>query len=287
MKSKTLVFISYAREDYAKARKLYNSLKAYPFLDPWLDKEKLLPGEDWELKITEVIHQSHFFILVLSKNSLTKQGYVQKEVKKALDRLDYFPPGGIYIIPVRIDDCQPSQEQLKRLHWVDLFRNWNYGLERVVEVIQRSQIKVSQKSRKPTPKKTVEIVDQPLQIEPKKERTIRTQALKPKQVVRRKTSKALAIRKQLSKDLHDNISNYATYLWYRELLPNKLITSEDYDNARKSIPNWTNQAKKQWLKELLYLGVLEYDSKQQLQFTNLGINLLDILVDPDKYGYFG
>jgi len=36
---------------------------------------------------------------------ITKQGFVQKEIRFALDIADEHPPGRIFIIPVRLVDC--------------------------------------------------------------------------------------------------------------------------------------------------------------------------------------
>ncbi len=43
--AKTVVFISYAREDFTHAERLYNELKKAGF-EPWLDKHNLIPGQD-------------------------------------------------------------------------------------------------------------------------------------------------------------------------------------------------------------------------------------------------
>ncbi|MBI5251913.1 MAG: hypothetical protein HY912_20670 [Desulfomonile tiedjei] len=32
-------------------RELYQRLLAEGWIDPWLDEEKLLPGQDWDMKI--------------------------------------------------------------------------------------------------------------------------------------------------------------------------------------------------------------------------------------------
>ncbi len=47
------VFISYAREDSSSANRLYESLRQYPDLSPWLDKKNLVGGTSWEDSIKE------------------------------------------------------------------------------------------------------------------------------------------------------------------------------------------------------------------------------------------
>jgi len=56
-----LVFISYAKEDSDAARRIYNDLRVAG-LNPWLDKESLLPGQNWEIEIRKAIKSSRYFI---------------------------------------------------------------------------------------------------------------------------------------------------------------------------------------------------------------------------------
>ena len=125
-------FISYAREDRAAAKRLYKDLKAIG-ADPWLDEEDLLPGQTWDLEINQAIKHCSHFIALISGNSVNKRGYVQKELRKALDILDEYSPGEIFVIPARLDDSEPSHEKLSKLHWVDLFPSWEMGVEKIAK----------------------------------------------------------------------------------------------------------------------------------------------------------
>jgi|CXWL01.1.fsa_nt_gi hypothetical protein len=129
------IFISYAKEDTSEAKKLFQSLRKFREISPWLDSENLLPGMDWEEEISNAIEKSRFVILVLSSNSVTKTGFLQKEVKKAIDRLLYFPPGKIFIIPIRIDICEPKYAELRKIHYVDMFPDWDIGIKKIVASI--------------------------------------------------------------------------------------------------------------------------------------------------------
>ena len=114
------IFISYASQDIAAARVLYQRLKSEPWIEPWFDKENLLPGQDWNLEITKGLRAADVIIVCLSKESVAKEGYVQKEFKRAVDFADEKPEGTIYVIPLRLDDCiTPSQ--FLRWQWVDYF----------------------------------------------------------------------------------------------------------------------------------------------------------------------
>jgi hypothetical protein len=129
-----MAFISYAHEDEVAARKLYSDLKNSG-ANPWLDKECLIPGQKWEIAIKQAIKNSDFFLAVLSSTSEEKRGYVQKEISQALDILDEFPESRIFLIPIRLDECKPSHEKLKDLHWADMFPIWDKGLEKIISVL--------------------------------------------------------------------------------------------------------------------------------------------------------
>ncbi len=125
------VFISYASEDVDAALKLYIDLKAAG-ARPWIDRKDLKAGQRWPRAIEEAISHSRYFIALLSSRSIDKRGYVQKEVRKAIDALKEFPDHDIFIIQVRLDDCKPENLELRDLHRVDLFPDWNSGLEQIL-----------------------------------------------------------------------------------------------------------------------------------------------------------
>jgi len=128
------VFISYAREDYHIAKRLYEDFKVHG-IKPWLDKEDLLVGQNWHIAIDQAIKKSNFFCALLSSKSVSKIGYVQKELKKALNILDNYPSSDIYLLPVRINDCEPLDEKLLNIHWTDLFPSYTAGLQKILRVI--------------------------------------------------------------------------------------------------------------------------------------------------------
>lgn len=120
-------FISYAREDRDMAVKLRNDLVELG-ARPWLDKFDLVPGQNWERAVTAALQRSTHFIALISTHSVNKRGFVQKELREALTILETFPPDHIFIVPVRLDSTQPAHEGLRRLHWVDLFEDYEAGL---------------------------------------------------------------------------------------------------------------------------------------------------------------
>jgi hypothetical protein len=108
------IFLCHASEDRAMVLEIYDRLKSLGYT-PWLDKRDLLPGQNWPLEIQMAIEASDFVLVCLSKNSVTKRGYVQREFKLVLDVPTEIPEGTIYAIPVRFDDCT-IPKQFNRLH---------------------------------------------------------------------------------------------------------------------------------------------------------------------------
>ena len=117
------VFLSHAHSDADAVRALYDRLIA-DGVDAWLDKEKLLPGQDWELEIRNAVREADVVIVCLSKQ-FNQAGFRQKEVRWALDAAMEQPEGEIFIIPARLEECE-SPESLRNLHWVDLFEDDGY-----------------------------------------------------------------------------------------------------------------------------------------------------------------
>ena len=105
------VFISYARQGMEQARHLYDVLHQRG-VDVWFDIESLLPGQKWHVAIQDAIRSCRYFIAILSKQLLSKKGYVQKELRAAFDELDEYPEGGIFVVPVRRRYCYYCAELL-------------------------------------------------------------------------------------------------------------------------------------------------------------------------------
>lgn len=113
------VFLCHARADKQKVRELYRSLRKRG-IQPWLDAEDLVAGQDWRVEIPKAIRASDAIIICLSKNSINKEGFVQTEIAFALEKALEIPSGRIFVIPARLEDCEVP-DRLERFQWVDLF----------------------------------------------------------------------------------------------------------------------------------------------------------------------
>lgn len=129
------VFVCYAKEDLECARTLYAELRKAG-VTPWMAYEDILPGQDWEYEITQALTRSRYVLALLSSNSVSRHGFIQKELTHALDVVNDLPPSSIFLIPARLDKCEPLETRLQRLHWVDLFPDYNEGLRRILRVLK-------------------------------------------------------------------------------------------------------------------------------------------------------
>jgi hypothetical protein len=114
------VFLCHSSNDKPAVRELYQKLRAEPWIQPWLDEEELYPGQDWNMEIEKAVEAADAIIVCLSKGSITKEGYVQRELRIVLDFADYKPEGTIYILPVRLEECEPPR-RLRAWQYADYF----------------------------------------------------------------------------------------------------------------------------------------------------------------------
>lgn len=114
------VFLCHASQDKRTVRELYNALKAEDWIDPWLDEEKISFGQHWATAIEEALDSADVVLIFLSRNSVHKEGFVQRELNYAWDLSLEKPHEVIFLIPVRLDDCEiPRFLSLRQ--WGDYF----------------------------------------------------------------------------------------------------------------------------------------------------------------------
>ena len=101
-------------------RELSGRLASEGWIDPWMDEKKLLPGHDWRTKIEEAVETSDVVIICLSNNSVTKEGFVQKELRYPREIAFEKPDETIFLIPLRLDDCTVPRG-LRFYQWGDYF----------------------------------------------------------------------------------------------------------------------------------------------------------------------
>lgn len=138
------VFLCHASADKEIVRDLYQRLVT-DGVDAWLDAEKLLPGQNWQEEIPRAVRDSDVVVICLSKSSVTKEGYVQKEIGFALDKAKEMPEGRIFLIPARLERCE-LPHRLGDFQCVDLFDQQGYQRLMVSLQTRAEQITASRHS---------------------------------------------------------------------------------------------------------------------------------------------
>lgn len=111
------VFLCYASQDKSTVRELHQRLSTEGWIDSWLDEDRLLLGEDWDIKIEKELESADIVLVFISEAAIKKTGYVQKELRVIYNISLYKPEDTIFVIPLRLEECQPPPR----------FRLWQWG----------------------------------------------------------------------------------------------------------------------------------------------------------------
>lgn len=131
------VFIAYAVEDLPAVRRLSDALRSAGCA-PWLDKDMLLPGQNWPRSIQRAIETSDACVACFSPRSISKCGHFQSELRYALDCARLRPLERVFLIPVRLERCRVPGGIADQVQYVDLFPDWERGVKRIVKSIRRA-----------------------------------------------------------------------------------------------------------------------------------------------------
>jgi pimeloyl-ACP methyl ester carboxylesterase len=117
------VFLSYASQDAAAARRICDALQASG-VQVWFDQSELRGGDVWDSAIRQRIKSCALFIAVISGNTHQRdEGYFRLEWKLAVDRSHLMSKTRLFLIPVVIDDT-PNDEQVpdsfRDIQWTKL-----------------------------------------------------------------------------------------------------------------------------------------------------------------------
>ena len=90
-------------------------------LDTWRDKQDLRGGDEWDRQIRHVVRKQVDYVLVCETPNLTAKGesFLHLEIKEALERQAWFPPGQRFVVPATLVECR-GLEGLDHLHRADL-----------------------------------------------------------------------------------------------------------------------------------------------------------------------
>jgi hypothetical protein len=130
------VFLSYGRADASIVRAFYRTLQASGIC-VWMDVENIQGGEEWQMAIKKALSRSQLVLIFLSNQVIEREGYLQDEILEALEIQRKKPPGQIYLVPVRLDDCV-IHPRLEQFHCISLCTET--GSERLIQQIQEARL---------------------------------------------------------------------------------------------------------------------------------------------------
>ena len=113
---KLRVFLCYGLDDNPTPRILYQRLQKEGWIVPWMDEENLLPGQNRELEIEKELEAADVALVCISTQSLDQEGNFQKEIDSLIDVAHKKLKGSIFVIPIRLDDCEMPRSLRPWLH---------------------------------------------------------------------------------------------------------------------------------------------------------------------------
>jgi hypothetical protein len=125
-----MIFVSYSRTDSDFVLKLATDLKDAG-LDIWLDQLDIPVGAIWDNEIEMALQECDSIILVLSEHSINNNN-VLSEVYFAMEN-------NKRVLPVKMDGSKKIPFRLTRLHFVDLFVNYERGMKDLLRVFKSGQ----------------------------------------------------------------------------------------------------------------------------------------------------
>ena len=136
------VFISYVHENMEMVDQLYETLTSQG-IKVWLDRNDIEPGVRWKQAIREAIQQGIFFIACFSKEYNNRgETYMNQEVIVAIESLRQKSIDQSWFIPIKLNECEipdfdiGAGQTLNDLQHVELYKDWNIGIQILLRVIQ-------------------------------------------------------------------------------------------------------------------------------------------------------
>ena len=145
-----LVFLSYAREDEGHVELLRLKL-AQRGITAWQDVQNLRAGQNWEDQINRVVKGADYFVFVQTENMdererLREDGVYNRELKRALKRMEDKPGGTTFLFHVTVGNCRQRPEpELSELHRIAV--DTDAGMEQLAKDIAASYLDTVPASR--------------------------------------------------------------------------------------------------------------------------------------------
>ena len=153
--SSKAVFLSYASQDAAAARRISEALRAAA-IEVWFDQSELRGGDSWDRQIRKQIHDCALFIPIISATTQGRlEGYFRREWRVAVDRTHDMADGKPFLVPVVIDDTTDQDaevpESFRAVQWTRLPAGQASPalVERVSRLLAPDQAQVPAQARPP------------------------------------------------------------------------------------------------------------------------------------------
>ncbi|MGI8990057.1 MAG: toll/interleukin-1 receptor domain-containing protein [Bryobacteraceae bacterium] len=148
-----LVFLCHCSEDKPAVRELRNRLQAEGFR-PWLDERDIFPAHLWDEEIQKALRASDAIVVCLSKTFTRKAGFVQKELRYALDIAEEQPDGATFLIPVRLEPCDVPT-RVRAWQYIDVFEAGGFQKLKLALDERTRQLSAASSSRASTTASTM------------------------------------------------------------------------------------------------------------------------------------
>jgi len=118
------VFLSYASQDAAAARRVCGSLRAAG-IEVWFDQSELRGGDAWDQSIRRQIKECALFIPLISASTQARaEGYFRREWKLAVERTHDMADHVPFLLPVLLDATKDREahvpEKFREVQWTAL-----------------------------------------------------------------------------------------------------------------------------------------------------------------------
>lgn len=135
-----LVFLSYTVADRDRVSEYYSQLRSD--FNVWMDAFSIKVGQNWEFEIQKAQTNASIVVLFISKKSIDKRGYVQKEMNFALEKKKEKLIDDIYIIPVLLEEMEPPP-QIEDIHILYDYKEG--GVEKLKDAINTQLERLGEK----------------------------------------------------------------------------------------------------------------------------------------------
>lgn len=145
MTNRRKVFISYLRCNSDQIDLICKAFKEND-IDYWRDKDQIEPGKLWKTAIKDAINNGAYFLACFSKEHEAKtETYMNEEILVAIDILRKKGFNSGWFIPIKLSECEipphdiGAGKTLQDIHYLNLYEDWEKGLERLVDIIKREE----------------------------------------------------------------------------------------------------------------------------------------------------